>query len=372
MIVAIATEASSTALTVSVQQTMALNPLATPKGVKILCELCQKPAYIQCTKCRVTYYCCDEHQIEDWSSIHEKICSIVAIARIPQSHAHTEEERATRKHQQELRKKHIIEVSLQEGRRFLYEGHHSMAIPAALEALKFLTEVYGNANIHLTPAYLILGAAAIGLGRLKEADQYLSQAQWSVLKAGDCEPWLKSRLHRNLGKLAAAKNSLSEARRHFAEDIYQSSVAYNLDAIQTSGGYYHMGQVFLKEKKTDIAISLHNQVLDAWKAHLSSLVHEKPGSKGQLDVAERAEAFSMLHSIREWRESVTAAHPQLMAPLYHTLALLHTTVGEEDKAIGYAEQALGLIKTSGQAALLNTQSELEQLIDILHKPEGTT
>lgn len=71
--------------------------------------------------------------------------------------------------------KHIIEVSLQEGRRFLYEGHHSMAIPAALEALKFLTEVYGNANIHLTPAYLILGAAAIGLGRLKEADQYLSQ-----------------------------------------------------------------------------------------------------------------------------------------------------------------------------------------------------
>ncbi len=99
-----------------------------------------------------------------------------------------------------------------------------------------------------------------------------------MLKAGDCEPWLKSRLHRNLGKLAAAKNSLSEARRHFAEDvsvgvfrpcsllctghvqIYQSSVAYNLDAIQTSGGYYHMGQVFLKEKKTDIAISLHNQV----------------------------------------------------------------------------------------------------------------
>ncbi len=48
-------------------------------------------------------------------------------------------------------------------------------------------------------------------------------------------------------------------------------------------------------------------------------------------MAERAEAFSMLHSIREWRESVTAAHPQLMAPLYHTLALLHTTVGEEDK-----------------------------------------
>lgn len=35
---------------------MTLNPLAFPKGVKYLCELCQKPAYMQCTQCRVTYY----------------------------------------------------------------------------------------------------------------------------------------------------------------------------------------------------------------------------------------------------------------------------------------------------------------------------
>jgi hypothetical protein len=35
---------------------MSINPLANPKGVKLLCELCGKPAYIQCTSCRVTYY----------------------------------------------------------------------------------------------------------------------------------------------------------------------------------------------------------------------------------------------------------------------------------------------------------------------------
>ncbi len=44
--------------------------------------------------------------------------------------------------------------------------------------------------------------------------------------------------------------------------IYQSSVAYSPGAIQTSGGYFHLGQVFLREKKTDVAISLHNQVSD--------------------------------------------------------------------------------------------------------------
>ena len=57
------------------------------------------------------------------------------------------------------------------------------------------------------------------MGRIKEADQYLSQALWSVLKTPSCDPWLKSRLHRNLGQLAAAKNLLTEARRHFAEDV---------------------------------------------------------------------------------------------------------------------------------------------------------
>lgn len=59
-----------------------------------------------------------------------------------------------------------------------------------------------------------------GLGRIKEANQYLSQAQWSVLKAsGDVDPLIKSNLHRNLGQLAVAKNKLSEAKRQFAEDV---------------------------------------------------------------------------------------------------------------------------------------------------------
>ncbi len=57
-----------------------------------------------------------------------------------------------------------------------------MAIPAALEALKFLTDVYGSSNVHLTPAYLLLAEAAIGLERLTEADQYLSQVLAKVQK----------------------------------------------------------------------------------------------------------------------------------------------------------------------------------------------
>ena len=57
---------------------------------------------------------------------------------------------------------HIIDLALREGRRFLYEGQPSLALPAATEALRFMTEVYGEADIELTPAYLILAEATIG------------------------------------------------------------------------------------------------------------------------------------------------------------------------------------------------------------------
>ena len=53
-------------------------------------------------------------------------------------------------------------MCLQEAHRFLHEGLHQHAIPAALEALKFLTEVYGSAHIEVTPAYLVLAEATIG------------------------------------------------------------------------------------------------------------------------------------------------------------------------------------------------------------------
>ena len=42
--------------------------------------------------------------------------------------------------------------------------------------------------------------------------------------------------------------------------IYQSGVAYSPDVIQTSGGYLHLGRVFLMEAKMDIAASLHTRV----------------------------------------------------------------------------------------------------------------
>lgn len=73
-----------------------INPLATPKGVKYLCELCGKVALIQCRFCRVTYYCSKDHQHLDWVGVHEKICMLLVPLRIPPPVLGTEEERMRR------------------------------------------------------------------------------------------------------------------------------------------------------------------------------------------------------------------------------------------------------------------------------------
>jgi hypothetical protein len=47
-------------------QANSVYPLAIPKGVKYLCELCQKTAHLMCGKCRVTYYWYSNHLFLCW------------------------------------------------------------------------------------------------------------------------------------------------------------------------------------------------------------------------------------------------------------------------------------------------------------------
>jgi len=42
--------------------------------------------------------------------------------------------------------------------------------------------------------------------------------------------------------------------------IYQASVACDPDAVEASGGYFHLAGVFLRENKHEIAKSLHDKV----------------------------------------------------------------------------------------------------------------
>jgi len=92
-------------------------PLAFPKSVVHKCEICGKTASRMCTKCRVTYYCSEEHQTADNIGIHDKICSTLASLRSKQPFLPSEEERRERDRELRDRKIHLIEVTRMIGER---------------------------------------------------------------------------------------------------------------------------------------------------------------------------------------------------------------------------------------------------------------
>lgn len=63
---------------------------------------------------------------------------------------------------------------------------------------------------------------------MNQAEEYLAQAQWTVLKTPECSNAIKSKLYRNLGLLYAAKGEYDEALRQLADDVSHS---YRLNDI---------------------------------------------------------------------------------------------------------------------------------------------
>lgn len=360
-----------------------VNPLANPKGTKKLCHLCQHPAKIQCPHCRVTYYCGIEDQKHDWNGIHSQVCSLIALLRAPLPHANSEIERKHRRQQQQRNRDHIIEVALTEGRKQLHNGEPSLAFPPSLLALKLLTETHGSAHIQLTPALLLLAQSAIGQGQLREAEQYLSQAQWTVSQTPSTSSSLRSQLHRNLGLLATARGDFINARKYFAEDIYQSSVAHSPRSIQTVGGLFYLGNVFLKQSKPSVALSLHEQVVKIWMSHLEGIVKEMdkaihtplsslslPGVDNPLEnistlnVAERVEAKHHLHSVLSLKEFHSLSSSSLTFWVYYTLALLSIVTHDYKQALTYCHEALNHSSSTPETEHPN-RDEIEHLINLL-------
>ena len=57
------------------------------------------------------------------------------------------------------------------------------------------------------------------MGQLPHAEEYLSQAQWTVLKTPEVSHSILSRLHRNVGLLYAAKANYPQALNQLGNDV---------------------------------------------------------------------------------------------------------------------------------------------------------
>ncbi|KAI8924410.1 hypothetical protein BC831DRAFT_465792 [Entophlyctis helioformis] len=305
-----------------------INPLANPKGVKLSCELCAKPAYIQCKDCRVTFYCDKEHQSLDQRGIHGKICQLLIPLRTPVAVLGSEEERAYREKQTRARQLQLLQITKTEAHKLLFEGQYDLAIPAALQALRFSMDVAGPSSIDLVPSYLLLGEASIGLKQYKQAEDYLSLAKWAILKADHCENSVRSQLHRNFGLLYASQGDYEKALNQLALDVYYISVAKNPEDIAVTGGYFQLGTVFHKQNRIEHASAVFDKVVSIWKTILRTP-----------DMHLAAEAIQMHTSIHAFRSNYSSSIIAATEVLY-SLAQVYHASGQADKAKEFASRAL--------------------------------
>ncbi|KAH0502027.1 Zinc finger MYND domain-containing protein 12 [Microtus ochrogaster] len=376
-------------------------PLAVPKGRRLCCEVCEAPAERMCTACTVTYYCGPVHQKADWASIHEKICQLLIPLRTTMPFYNSEEERQHGLQQLQKRQaspaggnseggalKHLIEFCYTVAQKYLFEGRHEDAVPAALHSLRFRMNMHGLSSVELVPAYLLLAEASLGLGRIVQAEEYLSQARWTVLKSTDCSNATHSLLHRNLGLLYMAKDNHEEARYHLANDIYFASCAFGTEDIRTSGGYFHLANVFHGLKKMELADTLYTKVSEIWYAYLNNhyqvllqartqqtdLLGKQLVNDTGLDEAQEAEAIQILTSILSIRESTSDKAPQKTVFVLKTLSMLYFLMLECSKltteilfqAKEYASRALSLAE---EHLSVQEQKVIQELLDIISTEE---
>ncbi|KAK2106565.1 Zinc finger MYND domain-containing protein 12 [Saguinus oedipus] len=102
------------------------------------------------------------HQKADWDSIHEKICQLLIPLRTSMPFYNSEEERQHGLQQLQQRQKYLIEFCYTVAQKYLFEGKHEDAVPAALHSLRFRVNLYGLSSVELVPAYLLLAEASLG------------------------------------------------------------------------------------------------------------------------------------------------------------------------------------------------------------------
>jgi len=283
---------------------VAINQLARPKNAKYECEVCGKPATLKCSECP-TYYCTQEHFDIDWRGIRNLIAQDVVVLRERPKMIGSEEERDRRAEELMGIRKELLDLCTETAQKFLVQGKYELAVPGALQSLKFAIEVHGSEASELVPSYLLLAEANLGLRRLKVAEEFLSLANWNILKHPEAGSSMMSNLQRNFGRLYAAQQRYNEALQAFATDIYHSSLEFGPENIRSAPSYFHMGRVFQSHQKSDRAASFYVKVIEIYASFLEGWLGADGSTQQEsheITAVEVEEAIEIIKHIGDHRD----------------------------------------------------------------------
>lgn len=241
-----------------------LNNLATAKGVDLRCELTGAPAQVVLISPYASlHYVSKEHALNAWEGVMKHIVHVVGALRSDPP-AIGAEARAAQQAEWDGTKLRLVGACQSEASKSCVRGDFQLAIPAAVYALQLLTEVYGEGQLQLVGAHLLLAEANLGARRYAQAERSLTLANWVLVKSPGAPDALRSTLSRAFGKLYASQGRFDDALRHLAEDVYRSSLQFGPEHVQTSGGYFEIAAALLQLGKVEAALAFDDKVVHVW------------------------------------------------------------------------------------------------------------
>ena len=322
-----------------------VNMLAQPKEVRLRCEVTGAPATIQMITPYITLYFGSRQDAEiAWAGILHKILPLLGPIRTTPAVIGSEEERQRRRYTLDVSKRALIDLTKTEATNLLARGEFALSIPGALQSMKLTQDVHGNDSIEIVPTYLLLAEANLGLKRLQAAEEFLSLANWSVLKNPECSNRIRSQLHRNFGKLYAAQGKNPEALQQLSQDVYYASLEVGPEHVDTAGGYFQMANIFYSQNQIENSLAFYDKVVDVWYKFLAS-VRNNTENIDTLGEAQIAEAMEMLKEILKTREKFLGDGHIATGEARYTLGLLYLFVGDTAKSIDHISIASSIYET---------------------------
>lgn len=322
-----------------------INQLARNKGVKYTCEITGSPATLVCSECPV-YFATYEHFDVWWKGIGNLIAQDIVVLRAPPKMIGSEDERKRRTEELMGIRKELLELCTETAQKFLVQGKYDLAVPGALQSLKFAIDVFGAEASELVPSYLLLAEANLGLRRLKIAEEFLSLANWNILKHPQASSSMMSNLQRNFGRLYAAQQRYNEALQAFATDIYYSSMEFGPENIRSAPSYFHMGRVFQSHQKAERAVAFYTKVVDVYSKFLDSWMRSSTGETSEITSVEVEEAVEIVKHIADYHEKRLESDPgnqdatRSLSDGHQSLGLLMAYTGDLNTGKEYLQIAL--------------------------------
>ena len=348
-----------------------LNPLAFPKGQVLVCELSGKPALVSLVTDYVTlHFSSAEVAKQAWEGVLCKVAHVLSPIMSPPMLMGSEDERERKLHAAHAAKLALIVRCREEAARHLVKGNFELAVPAASYALRFTTSVYGEGRVELVPSYLLLAEASLGLLHYRQAEEYLTLANWSLLKTPNCSNALRSQLRRNFGRLYASQGKYDEALRQLADDVYYSSLMVGPEHIDTSGGYFQLGNVFYSMNKIENALAVYDKVVDIWYKCVTQLLSVDGEGLPPLGDAKGAEGVEVLLQIRKRREECVGSGNIATGESNYILGLLLQYLGQVHKAAEHMRLALATYENQLGAEHKSTKDVAASLAALEGAPRG--